>query len=114
METSTEKTGKIISIVEAKNILKKISKERKELLYEQRIALEHAEKFAQLSAKQTKDFITELLKLDYVEEIQAYKIADIIPKTEDDVKAIFAKERYTPNDKEIKNILEIIKKYSVE
>lgn len=114
METSTEETGKILSIAEAKNILKKISKERKELLYEQRIALEHAEKFTRLSAKQTKDLISELLKLDHMEDVQAYKIADILPKTEDDVKAVFAKERYTPNDKETKNILEIIKKHSVE
>jgi DNA-directed RNA polymerase subunit F len=114
METSTEETGKIVSLAEVKNILKKISKERKELLYEQKIALEHAEKFAKLSAKQTKDLITELMKLDHVEEFHAYKIADILPNTEDDVKAIFAKERYTPNDKEIKNVLEIVKKHSVE
>jgi DNA-directed RNA polymerase subunit F len=114
METSTEETGKIVSLAEVKNILKKISKERKELLYEQKIALEHAEQFAKLSAKQTKDLITELMKLDHVEELHAYKIADILPKTDDDIKAIFAKERYTPNDKEIKNILEIVKKHSVE
>jgi DNA-directed RNA polymerase subunit F len=114
METSTEETGKIISLAEVKNILKKISKERKELLYEQKIALEHAEKFVKLSAKQTKELITELMKLDHVEEIQAYKIADLLPNTEDDIKAIFAKERYTPNDKEIKNILEVVKKHSVE
>jgi DNA-directed RNA polymerase subunit F len=114
METQTEETSKIISLAEVKNILKKISKERKELNYEQKIALEHAEKFARLSAKQTKDLIAELIKLDHVEEIQAYKIADILPKTEDDLKAIFAKERYTPNDKEIKNILEVVKKHSVE
>jgi len=114
MESASEETGKIVSLVEVKNILKKISKERKELLYEQKIALEHAEKFAKLTAKQTKDLITELLKLDHVEDIHAYKIADILPQTEDDVKAIFAKERYTPNDKEIKTILETVKKHSVE
>lgn len=114
MNISTEETDKIVSLAEVKNILKKISKERKELLYEQKIALEHAEKFSKISAKQTKDLITELMKLDHVEEIHAYKIADIIPNTEDDVKAIFAKERYTPNDKEIKNILEMVKKYSIE
>ena len=114
MDLSTEETGKVVSLAEVKNILKKISKERKELLYEQKIALEHAEKFAKLSAKQTKDLITELMKLDHVEEIHAYKIADILPKAEDDVKAIFAKERYTPNDKEIKSILEIVKKHSIE
>src|SRR5512137_947347 len=114
MDLSTEETGKIVSLAEVKNILKKISKERKELLYEQKIALEHAEKFAKLSAKKTKDLITELMKLDHVEEIHAYKIEDILPNVEDDVKAIFAKERYTPNDKEIKSILEIVKKHSIE
>jgi len=113
MESTSEETGKIVCLAEVKNILKKNSKERKELLYEQRIALEHAEKFSKLSAKQTKDLITELLKQDHVEELHAYKIADIIPQTEDDVKAIFSKERYTPNDKEIKNILEIVKKHTI-
>lgn len=114
METSTEETGKQISLAEAKNILKKISKERTEMNYEQKIALEHAETFAKLSAKHTKELITELRKLDHVEELQAFKIADILPKNEDDVKAIFAKERYTPNDKDVKNILEIVNKYSLE
>jgi DNA-directed RNA polymerase subunit F len=109
-----EEVGKIVSLAEVKNMLKKISKERKELIYEKRIALEHAERFARLSAKQTKDLITELMKLEHMEEIHAYKIADILPNTDDDLKAIFAKERYTPNDKEIKMILEVIKKHSVE
>jgi len=110
----TEETGKLVSLAEVKNMLKKISKERKDLIYEQKIALEHAERFARLSAKQTKDLIIELMKVEHVEEIHAYKIADILPNTEDDVKAIFAKERYTPNEKEIKMILEIVKKHSVE
>jgi DNA-directed RNA polymerase subunit F len=110
----TEETGKLVSLAEVKNMLKKISKERKELIYEQKIALEHAERFARLSAKQTKDLITDLMKVEHVEEIHAYKLADILPNTEDDVRAIFAKERFTPNEKEIKTILEIVKKHSVE
>jgi DNA-directed RNA polymerase subunit F len=109
MEASTEETGKLVSLAEVKNILRKISKERKELIYEQKIALEHAEKFSKLSAKQTKDLIAELMKV----ELHAIKIADILPNTEDDVKAIFAKERYTPNEKEVKTILEIVQKHSV-
>ncbi|HVQ01334.1 MAG TPA: RNA polymerase Rpb4 family protein [Candidatus Thermoplasmatota archaeon] len=109
-----EESGKLVSLAEVKNILRKISKERKEMIYEQKIALEHAEKFARLSAKQTKDLIAELMKVEHMEEIQAYKIADILPNTEDDVKAIFAKERFTPNEKEIRGILEIVKKHSVE
>ena len=34
-----------VPLAEVKNILKKVSKDRKELLYEQRTAFEHAQKF---------------------------------------------------------------------
>lgn len=109
-----DKTGRIVSLPEVKNILKKIEKERKELIYEQRIALEHAQKFAKLSVKQTKDLIKDLMKLKNIGEIHAYKIADILPVSEDDVKAIFAKERFTPSESDIKDILKIVGKYYIE
>ena len=114
METNNTNQVKPVSLAEVKNILKKISKERKELLYEQKIALEHAQKFAKLSVKKTEDLIKELQKLDFIQERHAYKIADLLPKTEDDVKTIFAKERITLNENEIKNILDIVGKYCVE
>lgn len=110
----TDETSKLVSLSEVKNMLKKIERERKELIYEQRIALEHAHKFAKLSAKQTKDLITDLLKLENIEETHAYKIADLLPTSDDDVKAIFAKERHTVTENEIKDILKIVGKYYVE
>jgi DNA-directed RNA polymerase subunit F len=112
----TEETSevKIIPLSEVKNILKKMSKERKELLYEQRIALEHAQKFSKLNVKKTNDMIKELNNLDFLEEIHAVKIADILPTTQDDVKAIFAKERLSLGENEIKKILDIVVKYYVE
>ena len=109
-----DKEAKPVSLAEVKNILKKVSKEREELLYEQKIALEHAQKFAQLTVKKTEDMIKELKGLDFLRESHAYKIADILPKTDDDVKTILAKERITVGDKEIKSILEIVNKYSTE
>lgn len=102
---------KPISLSEVKNILKKISKERKELLYEQKIAFEHAQKFAKLPVKKTEDMVKELKSLNFLRDIHAYKIADILPTTEDDVKTILAKERITAGEKEIKKILEIVDKY---
>ena len=102
---------KPVSLSEVKNILKKIEKERKELLYEQKIALEHANKFAKLPAKKTEELIKELSELKFIEEIHYYKIADLLPSTEDDLKTIFAKERITLGENEIKKILEIVKKY---
>ena len=109
-----DETEKIITLSEVKNILKKVEKDRKELIYEQRIALEHAQKFVQLSVKQTKDLIKDLQKLENLAENHVYKIADILPTTEDDVKAIFAKERFTPSEDDIKNILKIIGKYFIK
>ena len=106
--------AKPVSLTEVKNILKKIEKERKELLYEQKIALEHANKFAILPVKKTEDLIKELSELKFLEENHYYKIADLLPSTEDDLKTIFAKERVTLGENEIKKILEIVKKYSSE
>lgn len=103
-----------VSLAEVKNILKKVNKERKELLYEQRIALEHAQKFAKLNVKKTNDLIDDLKKLEILEERHIYKIADLLPITEDDVKAIFAKERIKLGENEIKNILNLIRKHYIE
>lgn len=108
-----EKEPEPISLSEVKNILKKIEKERSELLYEQKIALEHANKFARLTEKKTKELIKELKTLDFIQNSQAYKIADILPITEEDIKTIFAKERITLKENDIKRILEIINKYYV-
>jgi DNA-directed RNA polymerase subunit F len=110
----SEHTAKPVTITEVKNILKKIEKDRKELLYEQKTALEHAHKFAKLPTKKVNDMVKELSKLDYIQEIHAYKIADILPSEADDVKTIFAKERISLGENEIKKILEIVQKYYVE
>ena len=103
-----------VSISEVKSILKKVEKEREELLYEQKIALEHAQKFAKLTVKKLDELIKELSKLEFLEEVHVYKIADLLPQTEDDIKTIFAKERITFGDNEVKKIIELIRKYYTE
>jgi len=107
-----EELIEIVSLAEVKSILTKIEKEREELLYEQRIALEHAHKFAKLNVTNTKKLINDLKKMEAIDEHQAYKIADILPKTEDDVKTLFAKERMTLSDKDAKQIISIVAEYS--
>jgi DNA-directed RNA polymerase subunit F len=111
---SNDSKIKPIPLAEVKNILKKASKERGELLYEQKIALEHAQKFAKLPVKKTNEMIKELASLDFLEHIHAIRIADLLPTTEDDVKTIFAKERITLGGNEIKKILEIVRKHYIE
>ena len=112
----TEENKKIryVSIAEVKNILSKISKNRPELIYEQKIAFEHAQKFAKLPVKKTKSLINELKKMDYLTEKLVYKIADLLPTREEDVKTIFAKEKVALDDEKIKKIIETVGKYYVE
>ena len=112
--TSSDDKARPVSLSEVKNILNKFSKEREEMLYEQRIALEHAQKFAKLPVKKTNDMIKELMKLEFLEQVHAYKIADLLPNTKDDIKTIFAKERITLSEDNIKKILEIVGKYYIE
>jgi len=106
--------SKPVTISEVKNILTKLSKEREELIYEQKIALEHAQKFAKITHSKSKELIKELNDLEFIKEKHVYKIADLLPTTEDEVKTILAKERLSIGGNEIKKILEIVGKYFIE
>lgn len=112
--TEEKNIARPVSLAEVKTTLKKISKDREELLYEQKTALEHANKFSKLTVKKTEELIKELKKLEFIQEIHAYKIADILPKTDDDLKSIFAKERISVKDNDLKIIIDIVEKYSNE
>ena len=111
---STDQIIKPVPLAEVKNILKKISKDRKEMIYEQKVALDHATKFGKLSIKKTEDMIKELMENKDITELNAIKIADILPRTEDDIKTIFAKERITISGNDIKKILDIVVKFNIE
>jgi DNA-directed RNA polymerase subunit F len=109
-----EDDKKFVTISEVKNILKKIEKQRPELTYEQRIALEHSNKFSKLTNQKSKELIKDLIKLEFIEEIHAYKIVDLIPKSSEDIKTIFAKERLNLDENKIKEIIKLINKYYIE
>ncbi|MBU2560442.1 RNA polymerase Rpb4 family protein [archaeon] len=102
---------KPVSNSEAKAVLDKLSKTGKELNYEQRIAAEYLAKFPGLSITKSKKLIEELLELNQkIKPDLAVKIADLLPKDEEDVRAIFTKERFTLTKEEIKAILELVQK----
>ena len=104
-----EEKVKYISLTEVKNLLEKEEKNR-ELTYEQKLALEHAKHFAKLGITKAKKMVSELLELERISEPFAYKIIDILPSHPEEVRAIFAKERFTLEDSEVKKILKIVEK----
>lgn len=101
---------KMVSLAEVKDILTERQAEG-ELTAEQKLALEHATKFARLDSKKAKKLTKELLELGFVSEVNAVKIADLLPTHADDVRLIFSKERASVEKKDIEKILSVIQKY---
>lgn len=101
---------KLASLSEVKNMLSKGESES-DLTYEQRLALEHAKQFSLLNLTKTNSLIKGLLKMERVSDMLAFKIAELLPQNADEVRPIFAKERFTLEEDEIKKIIELVKKH---
>ncbi|MFH1403837.1 MAG: RNA polymerase Rpb4 family protein [Candidatus Altiarchaeota archaeon] len=107
---------KPVTLATVESILKKKEKEYKEgeieLSYEQRRALEHSSKFKHLNVKDSEKLGKELagVGLDLSEE-RVVKIIDLMPETVDDVRAIFAKERFKYTEEDIKKITDLVAQY---
>ncbi len=101
---------KLLSLGEVKKLLEKEAKVR-ELAPEQLLALQHSEAFARLSSAKVKKLVKELTKMEHVNEFHAYKIADLLPTHPDDVRAVFAKERFTLGKEEIEMVIKVVENY---
>ncbi len=105
----------LITLPEVRATLNSIKDEREkagqELRYEQKRAVEHANKFSKVGAKESRDMVNELLTLEKMKLEIAIKIANLCPRTKDELRAIYAKERFTLNEAELKAILDIVVKY---
>jgi len=112
----------VLTLAEAKEILtlqktsgeetkKKEGEEEAEIRYERRKATEHTTKFAKGGAKESRALINELLGLAKMKEGIAIRIADLMPKSPNEVRAIYAKERFTLTEGDIEEILDCVAKY---
>lgn len=99
-----------LSLSEVKKTLEQ-EEETRELTYEQSLSLQHAKHFANVPITKARKMADELLKLERISEPIAYKIIDLLPTNPDEVRAIFAKERFTLEEDEIKKILKIVESY---
>ncbi len=101
----------LMTLAEVKEALDEIKLKRadeEELGYELRRAMRHAELFAHGTAEESRRIVEELIKLEKMTPEIAVKIADIRPITKDELRAIYAKERFTLSEEELNGILEIV------
>lgn len=102
---------KPVGMPEAKKIMASREK-KKELSYEQKIALEHLNKFTKLSPADAEKFLEELSQVLRMSDETMIKILDLMPQNPDELRMIFAREKFSLKEEEIKKILEIVKKYN--
>ena len=110
----------VLTLAEAKEILVTLTErmkeaegreEEEEVRYEQRKALEHASKFAKLDVEGSKALISDLMKLKKMNNNIAVRITDLMPRSKNEVRAIYAKEQFTLSEEDIEEILDCIARY---
>ena len=105
-----------LTIAEAKALLSDIETERsldddRELQYELARAIEHVNRFATLEPEESRELVEELETLEKVTEATAYKIANLLPQDRDELRAIYAQERYSLSGDELDAILDVVAQY---
>ncbi|MDS0299226.1 RNA polymerase Rpb4 family protein [Halogeometricum sp. S1BR25-6] len=101
---------------EVKDLLEDVEAERaadeeRELRYELARAIEHVNRFAVLDAGESRELVEELLELEKVDEKTAFKIADLLPQSRDELRAVYAQERYALDGDELDDVLNVVAKY---
>ena len=106
-----------VTLPEMRSVLLRVESERlaaeKEMSYEFRRSIEHANQLSKTEPEKSepeksRDLVAELVKMEKMKPEIAYRIANIMPKTRDEVRAIFAKERFTLSPEEIDSIIELV------
>ncbi|PSP58152.1 DNA-directed RNA polymerase subunit F [Halobacteriales archaeon QH_7_66_36] len=102
---------------EVKEALAEIEEERalaedREMPYELARAVDHANRFADLDAEEAAELVEELHELEKVDEPTAYKIANLLPADRDELRAIYAQERYSLSGDELDDILNVVAQYA--
>jgi DNA-directed RNA polymerase subunit F len=82
--------------------------EGEEMSYELRKSIEHANLLAKTSADNARDLVEELQKLEKMKPDIAYRIANVMPRTRDELRAIYAKERFTLSGEELDEIIDLV------
>lgn len=106
-----------LTIAETKELLAEIEGEHsddedREIRYELARAIEHVNRFADLAPEEARELVESLRELDKVDDAIAIKIADLLPQDRDELRAIYAQERYSLSGDELDDILDIVAQYA--
>lgn len=102
----------LLTLAEVRELLTKIAEERREkgleVGYGFRKSLHHAEQFSKISGEKSRELVNRLLELEKMRPAIAVRIADILPQSRDEIRSIYAKEKYTLSNEELDQILDYV------
>lgn len=101
---------KFVTLPEIKKMFVK-EDEEKGLSEEKHHILEHADAFSFLSVKDTLEMLEKFRSIERINQFQAYKLVEIMPRSKEEVRSIFSKEILSPTEEEMDAILEIVTNY---
>ena len=106
-----------LTLAETKVILEDIEADRaddedREMRYELARAIEHVNRFAKFEPEESREFVAELQELEPVDEATAYKIVDLLPQDRDELRSLYAQQRYSLSGDELDEILNVVAKYA--
>jgi len=103
----------LLTISEAKELLDRIKEDRaeeveEELGYELKKAIRHIDAFSKIDAEKSRALVTNLLELGNMKPEIAIRIADILPNTRDELRSIYAKERFILTAEDLDQMLDLV------
>ena len=106
-----------LTTAEAKELLSEVELDRaadeeREMRYELSRAIEHVNRFAVLDPEESRELVERLTEFDEIDDRTGCKIADLLPQSRDELRAVFAQERYTLSGEELDEILNIVAEYA--
>ena len=80
-----------------------------QIQYEHKLALDHVRLLTQATVDQANQIIGKVIELEHVNDYYAAKIADVLPMHPDEVRSIFARERFSLGHDEIESIISVVR-----
>ncbi|HMZ31695.1 MAG TPA: RNA polymerase Rpb4 family protein [Methanoregulaceae archaeon] len=104
-----------VTLPEVREVLAQVEAERiaseKEMSYELRKSIEHANQTSKMPADKSRELVKELLTLEKMKPDIAYRIANTAPRSRDELRAIYAKEKFSLTGEELDAIVGIVQNY---
>ncbi|MFB6283872.1 MAG: RNA polymerase Rpb4 family protein [Halobacteria archaeon] len=104
-----------VSVAEVKELLNELANERgeedREMSFELRKSIDNINEIAKLDIEDVEELYDELVELESVDPFTGFKIVDLLPENRDELRAIYAKERYSLDGDELDEILNLVAKY---